>query len=103
MASLNTIISKAWKGSGTVTDESSVIIPEYRNPYGRGRNYALITNEGSENIWLMFGESAAVGEGIWVEKNGGAYELVEGRNNTSLAIHGITVTGAECHVSWIQA
>ena len=103
MASHNTIISKAWKGSATVTDESSIIIPAYKNPYGLGRNYAIITNEGSENIWLMFGEDAEEGKGIWVEKNGGAFEMVEGRNNTSLAVHAVTVEGSSCHVSWLQS
>lgn len=39
------------------------------------RFFAIIQNNSSTDIWIMFGAQGAVGEGIMIPKNGFSYEI----------------------------
>lgn len=43
------------------------------------RKHVTIINSSDTNIWIGFGQAAVVGQGIFLEANGGAYEI-DGHN-----------------------
>lgn len=99
---LETKISRASDGAATVTDASAAVLAEYRGAAGRGRSYALITNEGSSHCWIMFGGPATPLQGIRIDANGGKYEISD-VNSTSLAVHAVCRSGETTQLSWLEA
>lgn len=67
----------------SVTTTSAVVLAS--NPL---RKHVTIINSSDTNIWLGFGQAAVVGQGIFLEANGGAYEI-DGHNLYTGAIYGI--------------
>lgn len=99
---LETKISRATGGSTLVDEDGAVVLEEYRGTAGRGRSYALITNEGENHCWIMFGAPATAVQGIRIDANGGKYEISD-VNSTSLAVHAVCLTGETTQLSWLEA
>lgn len=58
------------------------------------REYALIINDGTVDVYLKVGAAAVANQGIRINANGGSYELNRMKGNLSdVAINGITASG----------
>ena len=58
------------------------------------REYALIVNDGSVDVYLKIGAVAIANQGIRINANGGSYEMNSALGNLSdVAVNGITVSG----------
>ncbi len=58
------------------------------------REYALIVNDGSVDVYIKVGAAAVANEGIRINANGGSYEMSRALGNLSdVAVNGITVSG----------
>ena len=58
------------------------------------REYALIVNDGSVDVYLKVGAAAVANQGIRINANGGSYEMSRALGNLSdVAINGITASG----------
>lgn len=58
------------------------------------RDYVLLINNGTEDVWISLGNTAVVGQGPKLAANGGAYEIGPPFGNlTTVVINGI-VDGA---------
>ncbi len=59
------------------------------------REYALIVNDGSVDVYLKIGAAAVANQGIRINASGGSYEMSRALGNLSdVAINGITVSGS---------
>jgi hypothetical protein len=65
------------------------------------RKHATIINSSDVVIWLGFGEAAVVGQGIYIEPAGGAYEI-DGNNLFTGDIFAIAVSGAAKRVVGVE-
>lgn len=61
---------KVTDGSVNVAAASTLVLAD--NPQ---RKYALIINTSNTDVWLRLGSAAALNQGIFVARNGFAYEI----------------------------
>jgi len=77
-------------GNQTATTSSATMLAS-----NSSRRYALIQNNGSVDVWLSLGGTAAANAGIRLAANGGAYEISAAHGNLFTgAIAGITASGS---------
>ncbi len=63
-------LRKVYDTPFSVTTSSQIVLAANEQ-----RKYAIIINTSNTDVWLRLGSSAVVGQGIFVAKNGFAYEI----------------------------
>jgi len=57
------------------------------------RKHVTLINSSDVVLWLGFGEAAVVGQGVYIEAGGGAYEI-DGSNLFTGVVYAIAASGA---------
>ncbi len=88
-------------GQGTVSVSNAVSTEILAA--NRSRQYAAITNNSVEDVWVSFGATAVVGEGILIQANGGALEIGEEYDNLFWgAVNGINAGAGAVNVAFLE-